>query len=258
MNRDEAHQNIAPQFAQLLTKAARNLQGVGPADDSVAQEALKEWPYCVAAQIIALQCRPSGEELRARIALAVDCPATVDRLRRAGWNDFYPPQPEPDNTPDTTDAISLFLDKYGHQSPEEDALLERMIFNPTPDYAEVLAREEQENLPSEPVDPDSPEGRIDAFILSKHPAAAPTPVEPPEPAENRTPVHKPTKDVAGESNGSLLSESLAAVYIRQGRYERAYDILSELSKKYPRRNVILLPQLAFLRKLIKNAAAGGR
>lgn len=247
----ETPETLTQQFAAALARAAA-AEPLTEADAAVAAEACRRWPYAVAAGVLAVESGADSPGLRGRLALTVNCPGTVDRLRGAGWADFYPPQQAPDDTPDTVDAITLFLDRYGHQSPEEDALLERMIFNPAPDYAEVLAREEQENLPDDPADPDSPEGRIDAFILSRHPAAAaPTP-EPPEPKEGRTPVHRPAKDAAADSSG-LLSESLAAVYIRQKRYGKAYEILSELSRKYPRRNVIIRPQLAFLRKLIINA-----
>ncbi len=63
-----------------------------------------------------------------------------------GWKHFYPkaelPAPQ-----ETNNVIDTFLNTYGSCTPEEEALLERMIFNPTPDYAEMLAREEQDNLP---------------------------------------------------------------------------------------------------------------
>lgn len=243
--------HLSADFAQVLARADAG-EALSDADFDILEQVRSHWPYAVVADMLALKSNKNVERLHARIALEVDCPETIDRLRAEGWADFYPPLTRADNTPDTTDAISLFLDKYGHQSPEEDAMLERMIFNPTPDYAEVLAREEQENLPDQPADPDSPQGRIDAFILSRHPAAAPEPIEPPQPKESRTPVHRPAKDAASDS-GSLLSESLAAVYIRQKRYKKAYEILSELSVKYPRRNIIIQPQLSFLRKLIINS-----
>ncbi len=132
-------------------------------------------------------------------------------------------------------------------------MLERMIFNPTPDYGEVLAREEQEHLPSEPVDADSPEGRIDAFILSRHPAAQ---HHRPEPAPQPAPKAKPLKKPADEPADSLLSESLAKIYIRQGKYQRAYDIISSLNLKFPKKSAYFADQLRFLRKLILIDKAG--
>lgn len=55
------------------------------------------------------------------------------------WKHFYPEADEP-APQETNNVIDTFLRTYGSCSPEEEALLERMIFNPTPDYAEMLAR----------------------------------------------------------------------------------------------------------------------
>lgn len=51
---------------------------------------------------------------------------------------LYPPE-DTDNTPSTDDAINTFLDTYGKIDEREQALLERLIFNPVPDYSSVLA-----------------------------------------------------------------------------------------------------------------------
>lgn len=244
-----------------VLRAAAAGEPLPPASARVLARARAKWPYATVLEILSLLADPDMPEaerrsLRSRIALTVSDPRSIDLLRGADWTKFYPEAPQGATAPSTTDAISLFLDRYGHQSPEEDAMLERMIFNPTPDYAEVLAREEQEHLPQAPADPLSPQGRIDAFILSRHPAAAPEPVEPPEAPEDRKPIHKPARESASESG--LLSESLAAIYIRQHRYERAYEILEALSTKFPHRNPVLQPQLSFLRKLIINARASAK
>ncbi len=194
-------------------------------------------------------------EMRTRVALMCGFNRELINLIDPSGKDFasfYPPEPEL-KRPTTENAIDKFLETYGHSSPEEDALLERMIFNPTPDYGEVLAREEQEHLPSEPVDADSPEGRIDAFILSRHPAAQ---HHRPEPAPQPAPKAKPLKKPADEPADSLLSESLAKIYIRQGKYQRAYDIISSLNLKFPKKSAYFADQLRFLRKLILIDKAG--
>lgn len=244
---------------QILASAVAGAALPEGSGDVLAQ-ASRRWPYATVLQILRLVAEPALPEaerrrLQSAIALSVSNPHAIDLLRGAEWLRFYPADPEGEGTPTTSDAISLFLERYGHQSAEEDALLERMIFHPTPDYAEVLAREEQEHLPEAPTDPLSPQGRIDAFILSRHPAAAAEPPEEPEAKEERKPIHRPPRETTSETG--LLSESLAAVYIRQRRFERAYEILSALSAKYPHRNPILQPQLSFLRKLIINARAAG-
>ncbi|MDE6110018.1 MAG: hypothetical protein K2F72_07025, partial [Muribaculaceae bacterium] len=78
-----------------------------------------------------------AEAARARVAvLTADKSALATLAAPAGEGpaQFYPPKPAP--APITTgNAIDTFLDTYGHTSPEEEALLEKLIFNPVPDYA---------------------------------------------------------------------------------------------------------------------------
>lgn len=249
----------AARLSALLRGVADGRHTPGDTDLRLLADACRRYPYAMVFPLLRLLHDGSlsaGErrELQRRIALGVDDPRTVDALREAGHADFYPAAEKPaaDPSAKTDDAIDLFLDTYGHRSAEEDALLERMIFNPVADYAEVLAREEQENLPDEPVDTESPQGRIDAFILSRHPAAQHAPAEPeptPEPEQERRPIARPADD----GGDALLSESLARIYVRQKRYEKAYDLIDSLRRRYPHRNAYFDDQLRFLRKLIINS-----
>ena len=128
-----------------------------------------------------------------------------------------------------------------------------MICNPVPDYASMLAEEEKQSLPdgSADVPADSQDALLNAFILkSRHdgPAAVDEEIPPvtdtaPEPA---SPRDEPAED-------ALLGESLAKIYIKQHRYERAYEIISRLNLNYPEKSVYFADQLRFLRKLIINS-----
>lgn len=99
------------------------------------------------------------------------------------FDNFYPPRQE-HNTPSTAAAIEDFLQTFGTPDDSETATLERLIFNPVPDYSQQLAREEASSLPDAPAGApsaaDTPDDRINRFILSHHspaqaaaPAAAP-------------------------------------------------------------------------------------
>lgn len=231
------------------------------------------------------------EETRRRLmsaaALNAPDPATLAMLtdREADrWLGFYPP--EPDKKTSTDSAIDTFLATYGHVSAEEDALLERMIFNPAPDYSVMLAREEEENLPEAPDDCDSsPDALINSFILKSRagrltlpdddattPAgpdgetaddevaampAAPTAPErkstaaaaEPEPA---APTDHPVA-VEWHADDTSLSESLAKIYIRRRRYDKAFEIIHNLSLNNPKKSVYFADQLRFLRKLMLNS-----
>ncbi|MDE6484246.1 MAG: hypothetical protein K2L14_02490 [Duncaniella sp.] len=184
--------------------------------------------------LIALNCT----DMTARAALTSDRGALMAR--------FYPPE-ESGAATDTDDAIATFLETYGHSSPEEDRLLEQMIFNPVPDYGAVLAVDDD--------DPDVHSGdeasSIDAFVKAfAAPAAESAADETPAPA---TPAPRHTPAPAQPSPASSLSESLAKIYIKQGRYNKAYEIILHLYLNNPKKSIYFADQLRFLRKLMLNS-----
>ncbi len=206
-------------------------------------------------------------DLKQRIALnTADPAAAVQFVDLAGddWAHIYPAQPEPEKI--TTDnAIDTFLDTYGSRNPKEDALLERLIFNPTPDYSQLLEKQDSAEATSPAAPATEQDALIDAFINhstgdnptvgnleddilaaieQKEPEAEPVaniPAMPATIAPDAPPAAKPE---------SSLSESLAKIYIKQGRYERAFEIISDLNLNYPEKSVYFADQLRFLQKLI--------
>ena len=147
---------------------------------------------------------------------------------------FYPPAPAPEAV-STSSAIDTFLDTYGSTSPEEEALLERLIFNPVPDYADLLADE-----PLPPATDDAQDLLINAFLQKESDAPAPQPTLP-----EQTPA--PASETPADSS---LSESLARIFIGQGRYSRALEIISDLAERNPEKNPFYADQIRYLRKLI--------
>ena len=55
-----------------------------------------------------------------------------------------------------------------------------------------------------------------------------------------------------EEDESCFTETLAKIYIRQGRYSKALEIIKKLSLKYPKKNAYFADQIRFLEKLIIN------
>ena len=51
---------------------------------------------------------------------------------------------------------------------------------------------------------------------------------------------------------SMLSESLAKIFIKQHRYDKAFEIISQLSLNFPEKSIYFADQLRFLQKLIIN------
>lgn len=183
------------------------------------------------------------------------------------FDGFYPSR-DTRRTPSTNAAIDDFLNTYGHQSDEENELLERLIFNPVPDYSQQLAMEEESSLPADDpaADSDSAEARLNRFILSHRPGSPQLTVAPDSPASKpESPVQtkapaakaKPQPKESREPKKAtppdgLLSESLAKIYIKTRRYEQAYEILNGLSLRFPEKSSYFADQLRFLRKLILN------
>ena len=50
----------------------------------------------------------------------------------------------------------------------------------------------------------------------------------------------------------FFTETLAAIYIKQKKYERALEIIRSLYLKYPEKNIYFADQIRFLEKLIRN------
>ncbi len=247
-------------IADILKKTAALADGepLETSEATALADAIMSRPYFAAAGVALLRHLPADfdddmlADIRHRVALAAADNRTILAAKYGdAWTKFYPCAEE-DGRQDTTDVIDTFLRTYGSCTPEEEAQLERLIFNPTPDYAELLARQEQEELPEEEDDgaPGSQEALINAFIRSQHPKSAAVPeysAEEPEKEEESEPAHRPEP-----SDDSLLSESLAKIFIKQGRYERAYEIISGLNLKFPKKSAYFADQLRFLHKLIIN------
>ena len=55
-----------------------------------------------------------------------------------------------------------------------------------------------------------------------------------------------------EQDDSYFTETLARIYIKQGRYSKALEIIRRLSLQYPKKNAYFADQIRFLEKLIIN------
>ena len=55
-----------------------------------------------------------------------------------------------------------------------------------------------------------------------------------------------------ETDESYFTETLARIYIKQGRYEKALEIIQRLYLNYPKKNAYFADQMRFLEKLIIN------
>lgn len=254
-----------------ITRAVVSLLPAGYAGDGgltvpVVEKLMELYPYfsLPAAMLLrdgsaALTC-----DERRRMSQALARRATSQVVLATLLNDgddspFYPD--EAVATPSTEKAIDTFLSTYGNGS-EDDEVLNKLIFNPTPDYAQLLAQEEQQNLPDvEAGSGDAHDDLLNRFIIKQKQREGSAPQDEPSriPASTVENRHSDDASAGQQAEASLLSESLAKIFIRQKQYERAFEIISQLSLKYPEKSVYFADQMRFLRKVIRNRRlrAGG-
>ncbi|MDE6395555.1 MAG: hypothetical protein K2K77_09445, partial [Duncaniella sp.] len=191
----------------------------------------REYPFFVLPAVLALKhhgaelSHDERESLLRRIALNSPDPQAMFMLADVAYEDWVQFYPSQRKEVSTGDAITKFLETYGHTDAHEEALLERLIFNPTPDYSSMLAREEEYSLPSMPDDPadNSQDALINAFILrhkDDESSLLPREEPEPEPAASVTPQpaveadipHNTPSQAPDTAYDSSLSESLAKIY----------------------------------------------
>ncbi|MDE5688494.1 MAG: hypothetical protein K2I18_07720 [Paramuribaculum sp.] len=243
----------------ILSRFAKTLDSpdaVPSAEDVSILEAA--YPYFILPAAVRLERAKqlSNQErlhLERRVALSVSNPGTLFRLvdvQGKLFDDFYPHDSKP-SAPTTDSAITTFLETYGKSDPREDEILTKLIFNPVAEYAATLEIEEQDSTPEAA---DSQDALMDAFLKryepSHHAAQERNDVKP-QAQVKETPQARVVTKKADED--SLLSESLAKIYISRGRYDKAYEIIHNLSLNFPKKSIYFADQLRFLQKLIVNS-----
>lgn len=200
--------------------------------------------------------------------LALMCPDRVALFDAIGedasrFADFYPPRQVPAK-PDTDTTITSFLDRFGNNDAKEIEALNQIIFNPTPDYSTILAAEEEKSVPTEAEisgeNVDEKDALINRFIAQSKEKMGHFPakvVDNPvsatsKPETEAAPLADPVKKKIEPTDDSTFSESLAKIYIKQGKYAKALEIIKNISLKFPEKSIYFADQMRFLKKLILN------
>ncbi len=218
-------------------------------------EATRRYPYF--ALPLLLHVKHSSDE-KALHRLSIMSPDRRDLAIVVGsapgaFAQFYPDN-EAKPSADFDNIIDTFLETYaqGSNQKEIDAL-SNAIFNPTPDYADVLAAQHGD---AHMGPTDSEDALIDSFIehsrkqeqqaMAQQPAAVEWHVqqEDVKQAEHDS-VHDST-----QTDDSMLSESLAKVYIARGKYLKALEIIESINLNFPEKSIYFADQIRFLRKII--------
>ena len=66
-------------------------------------------------------------------------------------------------------------------------------------------------------------------------------------------IEEEPDDEDKEDKDGYFTQTLAKIYIRQGRYDKALEIIKRLNLNYPKKNSYFADQIRFLEKLILNS-----
>ncbi len=154
----------------------------------------------------------------------------------------------------TTELIDSFLEKQ----PEEETIKPKQHRRPTPidattDYVSYLLeleryeQEEGNGITENEDDNNRTTELIDGFINSTQQKIQlnDEPQLLPEITANNA--------EAEEQQEEYMTETLAHIYIKQGRYSQALEIIKRLNLNYPKKNIYFADQIRFLEKLVKNS-----
>lgn len=145
------------------------------------------------------------------------------------------------------DRTQSLIDTFLSALPEEKPKKVRPADATTDYMAYLLQTEAEEENGKQPVSPLNRQDLIDDFIgqgsrrivLSSDPDA-----------ELQMP--QLTGNDENEENEDFFTETLARIYIKQGKYAKAIEIIRRLSLKIPKKNRYFADQIRFLEKLIIN------
>lgn len=194
------------------------------------EEMFRKYPYylCPAIQALAESRGEERQRLLRRIAAGVgpmESLRTLVGIDSEEFRDFYGEYEKPELS--TEDTIDEFIGKFGGKNaPKAEIPEEVPIEAPAVDYASQLLQMEEAPMPE-----DDTASLLDSFLK---PEQAPAP----------KPIENPAEPVIGE-------QALVKIMVKNGNYQKALEIITELNLKNPKKSVYFADQMRFLQKLIR-------
>ena len=233
-------------------------------DKDWCDRTFQEYPYFPLPMILYLQRNGNNitpeikNEITGRIAMCSPDRRALYSLigtDKEHFTSFYPAE-ESNKTPDTETTIDTFIKTFGNSDDRETKMLDQLIFNPVPEYSQILASEEK-NYAAE-YEPESHEMSDNDILINKFIAGNIEKNDNRKKAETAIPVETSSSSEkshvakAAPAPDSMLSESLAKIYIKQHKYAKALEIIKSISLKFPEKSIYFADQIRFLQKLIIN------
>ena len=228
------------------------------------------YPYFQTARLLMLQNLyllhdPSFDQELRRAAIYIPDRTVLFQMIEAGHYKLTPrsvPQTSSDSRSNadnneanqesrTISLIDNFLESIPKEDDDEQQQSKR---KPTPadaavDYVAYLleTESEQERANAQNVPQLIGQNLIDSFIendkgkivLNENPTLKPD-------------IDEDNDEEQKEPEEGIFTETLARIYIKQGRYSKALEIIQQLSLQYPKKNAYFADQIRFLKKLIIN------
>ncbi|MBQ8152222.1 MAG: tetratricopeptide repeat protein [Prevotella sp.] len=154
------------------------------------------------------------------------------------------------NTKDESRTMAL-IDTFLDSIPAEESEEKKTKRRPTPkdatvDYVAYLL-ESEDNETNEELPQMQGQDLIDHFLQEEQGRILLNELrDEEEPAEVPVIEEEPAEE-------EYFTETLARIYIKQGRYQKALDIIQRLSNNFPEKNAYFADQIRFLEKLIINS-----
>ena len=214
------------------------------------------YPYYQTARILMLKNMyllhdsAFDDELR-RTALYVTDRSMLFQLVESAHYEFKNPSEEATNKIETSndDRTISIIDNFLDSAPEQELEPQNEPKRkPTPadaavDYvAYLLKTESEEDDTSEQSPQLKGQELIDDFINKEKGKIS---------LQDET-EYEPEEETVEDEGSSYFTETLARIYIKQGRYSKALEIIQRLYLEYPKKNRYFADQIRFLQKLILN------
>ena len=170
----------------------------------------------------------------------------ADRLRPKA--DTKVQHKEDDVADDSVDRTYSLIDNFLNTAvPEDKSRRKHPTADAATDYMTYLEQMEEEHVEDKPdsgfVSQMYGQAIIDDFLEQGK-------IQIKEHADED--LQKPQISDYTSGNHEIFTETLARIYIKQGKYDKALEIIQRLSLKYPKKNRYFADQIRYLEKLIVN------
>ena len=213
------------------------------------RELTAQYPYFQTARLLMLQNlyllhdSSFDEELR-RAAVYITDRRVIFNLVEASHYTIKKNKEEAETNTQKDDRAITLIDDFLDSLPEKDTPPSQKrkptAADATVDYVAYLLAQEEEEKEAQPL---KGHNLIDDFINKKNGKID----------LKESPEYLPElSEENDEQQEGFFTETLARIYIKQGRFEKALEIIKRLNLNYPKKNAYFADQIRFLEKLIIN------